>query len=92
MLKLGKTMSEAVSSGPVDRKAWFIMVLSRPMPHETGTFCVAKRPCGNLGLPKTGKNQSAEDFTDSKNRMQERRDQIKWQLWFMMMIQWFSDN
>jgi hypothetical protein len=43
-------------------------------------------------LPKTGKNQSAEDFTDSKNRMQERRDQIKWQLWFMMMIQWFSDN
>lgn len=52
MVKHGKAMSEARFFWPCSQKshmdpydlAWFCH------PRAPGTFCVAKRPCGNLGL------------------------------------------
>ena len=84
-------MSEAVSSGPFDRKAWFIMVQR----HAPGAPWNRHLLCGKASLWEPGlarstgrANPSAEDFTDSKNRMQEDYDdQIKWQIWW-----WFNDS
>ena len=73
MLKLGKTMSEAVSSGPVDRKAWFIMVLSCPM--KQAPFVWQSVPVGTWACPKRAKIRVRKTSLTPKTEC--KREEIK---------------